>query len=56
MRGVCAPFIDEEPWCIRLDEDADDIEIKSGVIHHLPKFGGMPDENRLRHLKEFYGV
>ncbi|CAM9000224.1 unnamed protein product [Rhodiola kirilowii] len=56
MRGVCAPFIDEEPWCIRLDEDADDIEIKSGVIHHLPKFGGMPDENPLRHLKEFHGV
>ncbi|CAM8978298.1 unnamed protein product [Rhodiola kirilowii] len=56
MRGVCAPFIDEEPWCIRLDEDAEDIEIKSGVIHHLPKFGGMPDENPLRHLKEFHGV
>ncbi|CAM8902529.1 unnamed protein product [Rhodiola kirilowii] len=56
MRGVCAPYIDEAPWCIRLDEDADDIEIKSGVIHHLPKFGGMPDENPLRHLKEFHGV
>jgi hypothetical protein len=26
------------------------------VIHHLPKFGGMPDENTLRHLKEFHGV
>ncbi|CAM8945412.1 unnamed protein product [Rhodiola kirilowii] len=56
MRGVCAPYIDEAPWCIRLDEDAEDIEIKSGVIHHLPKFGGMPDENPLRHLKEFHGV
>ncbi|CAM8910865.1 unnamed protein product [Rhodiola kirilowii] len=56
MRGVCAPYIDEAPWCIRLDEDADDIEIKSGVIHHLPKFGGMADENPLRHLKEFHGV
>ncbi|CAM8934491.1 unnamed protein product [Rhodiola kirilowii] len=56
MRGVCVPFIDEEPWCIRLDEDADDIEIKSGVIHHLPKFGRMPDETPLRHLKEFHGV
>ncbi|CAM8939691.1 unnamed protein product [Rhodiola kirilowii] len=56
MRGVCAPYIDEAPWCIRLDEDAEDIEIKSGVIHHLPKFGGMPDENPLRHLKEFHGI
>ncbi|CAM8994158.1 unnamed protein product [Rhodiola kirilowii] len=56
MRGVCAPYIDEAPWCIRLDEDAEDIEIKTGVIHHLPKFGGMPDENPLRHLKEFHGV
>ncbi|CAM8886623.1 unnamed protein product [Rhodiola kirilowii] len=56
MRGVCAPYIDETPWCIRLDEDAEDIEIKSAVIHHLPKFGGMPDENPLRHLKEFHGV
>ncbi|CAM8890413.1 unnamed protein product [Rhodiola kirilowii] len=56
MRGVCAPYIDEAPWCIRLDEDAEDIEIKGGVIHHLPKFGGMPDENPLRHLKEFHGV
>ncbi|CAM8902537.1 unnamed protein product [Rhodiola kirilowii] len=56
MRGVCAPYIDEAPWCIRLDEDAEDIEIKSGVIHHLPKFGGIPDENPLRHLKEFHGV
>ncbi|CAM8999454.1 unnamed protein product [Rhodiola kirilowii] len=45
MRGVCAPYIDEAPWCIRLDEDAEDIEIKGGVIHHLPRFGGMPDEN-----------
>ncbi|CAM8940554.1 unnamed protein product [Rhodiola kirilowii] len=56
MRGVCAPYIDEAPWCIRFDEDADAIKIKSGVIHHLPKFGGMPDENPLRHLKEFHGV
>ncbi|CAM8953820.1 unnamed protein product [Rhodiola kirilowii] len=56
MRGICAPIIDEQPWCIRLDEDADGIEIKSGVIHHLPKFGGMPDENPLIHLKDFYGV
>ncbi|CAM8977842.1 unnamed protein product [Rhodiola kirilowii] len=56
MRGVCAPYIDEAPWCIRLDEDAEDIEIKGGVIHHLPKFGGMPNENPLRHLKEFHGV
>ncbi|CAM8947827.1 unnamed protein product [Rhodiola kirilowii] len=56
MRGVCAPYIDEAPWCIRLDEAAEDIEIKDGVIHHLPKFGGMPDENPLRQLKEFYGV
>ncbi|CAM8882699.1 unnamed protein product [Rhodiola kirilowii] len=56
MRVVCAPYIDEAPCCIRLDEDAEDIEIKSGVIHHLPKFGGMPDENPLRHLKEFHGV
>ncbi|CAM8999133.1 unnamed protein product [Rhodiola kirilowii] len=56
MRGVCAPYIDEAPWCIWLDEDAEDIEIKGGVIHHLPKFGGMPDENPLRHLMEFHGV
>ncbi|CAM8896035.1 unnamed protein product [Rhodiola kirilowii] len=56
MRGVCAPYIDEASWCIRMDEDAEGIEIKSGVIHLLPKFGGMPDENPQRHLKEFHGV
>ncbi|CAM8941136.1 unnamed protein product [Rhodiola kirilowii] len=56
MRGICAPIIDERPWCIRLDEEADGVEIKSGVIHHLPKFGGMPDESPMRHLKDFYGV
>ncbi|MDD0193451.1 hypothetical protein PSY30_23370, partial [Shigella flexneri] len=31
----------------------DDFELKSGFLHHLPKFHGMSSEDTNKHLKEF---
>ena len=45
------------PLCIAYPEPGeglnDDFELKSGFLHHLPKFHGMSSEDTNKHLKEF---
>ncbi|RDX95670.1 hypothetical protein CR513_21773, partial [Mucuna pruriens] len=43
-----------QPWCIQYPrlEQAQSYELKSGLIHLLPKFHGLADEDPHKHLKE----
>ncbi|RDY05726.1 gag-pol, partial [Mucuna pruriens] len=45
-----------QPWCIQYPqlEPAQTYELKSGLIHLLPKFHGLAGEDPHKHLKEFH--
>ncbi|RDX71480.1 hypothetical protein CR513_49161, partial [Mucuna pruriens] len=45
-----------QPWCIQYPqlELAQTYELKSGLIHLLPKFYGLAGEDPHKHLKEFH--
>ncbi|RDX84278.1 hypothetical protein CR513_34689, partial [Mucuna pruriens] len=47
-----------QPWCIQYPqlEPAQTYELKSGLIHLLPKFHGLAGEDPHKHLKEFHVV
>ncbi|RDY01997.1 hypothetical protein CR513_14600, partial [Mucuna pruriens] len=47
-----------QPWCIRYPEfeQAQSYELKSRLIHLLPKFHGLAGEDPHKHLKEFHGT
>ncbi|RDX83833.1 hypothetical protein CR513_35203, partial [Mucuna pruriens] len=47
-----------QPWCIQYPqlEPAQSYELKSGLIHLLPKFHGLVGEDPHKHLKEFHVV
>ncbi|RDX97220.1 hypothetical protein CR513_20021, partial [Mucuna pruriens] len=47
-----------QPWCIQYPqlEPAQTYELKSGLIHLLPKFHGLVGEDPYKHLKEFHMV
>ncbi|RDX89403.1 hypothetical protein CR513_28873, partial [Mucuna pruriens] len=47
-----------QPWCIQYPqlEPAQSYELKSGLIHLLPKFHDLAGEDPHKHLKEFHVV
>ncbi|RDX73598.1 hypothetical protein CR513_46774, partial [Mucuna pruriens] len=47
-----------QPWCMQYPqlEPAQTYELKSGLIHLLPKFHGLAGEDPHKHLKEFHVV
>ncbi|RDX71221.1 hypothetical protein CR513_49458, partial [Mucuna pruriens] len=47
-----------QPWCIQCPplEPAQSYELKSSLIHLLPKFHGLAGEDPHKHLKEFHVV
>ncbi|RDY03870.1 hypothetical protein CR513_12488, partial [Mucuna pruriens] len=47
-----------QPWCIQYVEleQARPYELKSGLIHSLPKFHGLVGKDPYKHLKEFHVV
>ncbi|RDX62871.1 hypothetical protein CR513_58759, partial [Mucuna pruriens] len=47
-----------QPWCIQYPqlESAQTYELKSGLIHLLPKFHGLAGGDPHKHLKEFHVV
>ncbi|RDX72524.1 hypothetical protein CR513_47985, partial [Mucuna pruriens] len=47
-----------QPWCIQHPQLklAQSYELKSGLIHLLPKFHGLAGEDPHKHLKEFHVV
>lgn len=51
IRELTSPCLDSEPLCITLTNP---VELKSSMIHHLPKFKGLPGEYPNRHLQKFH--
>ena len=58
LRELAAPDLNQQPLCVTfpaLDETTT-FELKSGLIHLLPSFYGLPGENPHKHLQEFHIV
>ncbi|XP_061349631.1 uncharacterized protein LOC133294891 [Gastrolobium bilobum] len=57
LKQLAAPNVDnEQPLCIRYANPVVPFELKSGLIHLLPKFRGLAGEDPHKHLKEFHIV
>ncbi|KAK3229116.1 hypothetical protein Dsin_000997 [Dipteronia sinensis] len=56
MKDYSRPFVDNHPLCIALDEAARNYELKSFHYNLLPAFHGLPNEDVLKFLREFYAA
>ncbi|RDY10736.1 hypothetical protein CR513_04712, partial [Mucuna pruriens] len=56
LKELAIPNVVYQPWCIQcpLLEPAQSYELKSSLIHLLPKFHGLASEYPHKHLKEFH--
>ncbi|RDX86067.1 hypothetical protein CR513_32649, partial [Mucuna pruriens] len=56
LKELATPDVVYQPWCIQYPqlEPAQTYELKSGLIHMLPKFHGLAGEDPHKHLKEFH--
>ncbi|XP_071916150.1 uncharacterized protein [Coffea arabica] len=55
LRELAAPDLNQQPLCITFPHLNDDtpFELKSGLIHLLSSFHGLPGEEPYKHLQEF---
>ncbi|XP_042453696.1 uncharacterized protein LOC122038143 [Zingiber officinale] len=56
LRELAAPDVSYNSLCIQYPELEVDFELRSGLIHLLPKFNGLSGEDPSRHLQEFHAV
>ncbi|KAF7802709.1 uncharacterized protein G2W53_041820 [Senna tora] len=56
LREHAAPQVNQAPLCIATPTLQAPLELKSGLIHLLPKFRGLMNEDPYQHLKEFHVV
>ncbi|RDX74355.1 hypothetical protein CR513_45906, partial [Mucuna pruriens] len=58
LKELATPDVVYQPWCIQYPqlEPAQTYELKSSLIHLLPKFHGLAREDPHKHLKEFHVV
>ncbi|RDY11031.1 hypothetical protein CR513_04352, partial [Mucuna pruriens] len=58
LKELATPDVVYQPWCIQYPqlEPTQTYELKSGLIHLLPKFHGLAGEDPHKHLKEFHVV
>ncbi|RDY10425.1 hypothetical protein CR513_05059, partial [Mucuna pruriens] len=58
LKELATPDIAYQPWCIQYPqlEPAQTYELKSGLIHLLPKFHGLARKDPHKNLKEFHVV
>ncbi|RDX85328.1 hypothetical protein CR513_33498, partial [Mucuna pruriens] len=58
LKELATPDVVYQPWCIQYPqlEPAQTYELKSGLIHLLPKFHGLVGEDPHKHLTEFHVV
>ncbi|CAM8978194.1 unnamed protein product [Rhodiola kirilowii] len=56
MKELSAPDFQNQPWCIDEGPELAEIEIKTAVVHHLPKFSGRQGESATKHLQSFHGI
>ncbi|RDX86105.1 hypothetical protein CR513_32601, partial [Mucuna pruriens] len=56
LKELTTPGMVYQPWCIQCPplEPAQSYELKSSLIHLLPKFHGLAGEDPHNHLKEFH--
>ncbi|KAI4305150.1 hypothetical protein L6164_028535 [Bauhinia variegata] len=54
LKELAAPDVTYQPLCIQYPALNADFELKSGLIHLLPRFHGLTDPHR--HLQEFHVV
>ena len=55
-RELAAPYFTYESLCIQYPDEEVPYELKTGLIHLLPKFNGLAGEDPHKHLKEFHIV
>lgn len=56
MRELAAPLMNQQPLYIICSDLDVHFEVKSGLIHLLPKSRSLENENSHKHLKEFHVV
>ncbi|XP_073046141.1 uncharacterized protein [Primulina eburnea] len=56
LRELVNPNVIQQPLCIQFPTTDTTFELKSGLIHLLPTFRGLADEDPHKHLKEFHIV
>ncbi|XP_045802429.1 uncharacterized protein LOC123896017 [Trifolium pratense] len=56
LRQLAAPDVNYNGLCIQYTDVDIPFELKSGLIHLLPKFHGLAGEDPHKHLKEFQGA
>ncbi|RDY13922.1 hypothetical protein CR513_01083, partial [Mucuna pruriens] len=56
LKELATPDVVYQLWCIQYPqlEPTQTYELKSGLIHLLPKFHGLAGEDPHKHLKEFH--
>ena len=56
LRELAAPPVNQQPLCITYPNMEAPSKLKSGLIHLLPTFRGLENEDPHKHLKEFHIV
>ncbi|KAJ9535703.1 hypothetical protein OSB04_un001141 [Centaurea solstitialis] len=56
MREWATPNVDAQPLCITYPTDEVSAELKTGLIHLLPHFHGLANEDPYKHMTEFHMV
>nr|XP_028956467.1 uncharacterized protein LOC114824205 [Malus domestica] len=56
LRELAMPNTDQQPLCITYPNAEGGFELKSSMIHYLPKFHGFSTEDANKHLMEFHVV
>nr|KYP43769.1 hypothetical protein KK1_034747 [Cajanus cajan] len=56
LKELATPNVVYQPWCVQYPDNQTNYELKSGLIHFLPKFHGLAGEDPHKHLKEFHVV
>ncbi|XP_074298420.1 uncharacterized protein LOC141629295 [Silene latifolia] len=56
IKALTAPDLTQQPLCITFPALAENatFELKSGLIHHLPSFHGLSNEDPNKHLSDFH--
>ena len=56
LKELAAPDVNYQSLCIQYPDVDAPFELRSGLIHLLPKFHGLAGEDPNKHLKEFHIV
>ncbi|CAN6678310.1 unnamed protein product [Malus baccata var. baccata] len=54
LRELATPYTNQQPLCFTYPNAEGGFELKSDMIHYLPKFHGFSTEDANKHLKDFH--